>query len=146
VGTSFVRRGGSGFWTRDAVLELWLFLLAREVDRLADPPEWLRAARDHWRLHATAGFTGMVSACLDEHAGPPDRAAEVLRLAERGVAWVREQGPVLPAGLLNSFGLGGPGATFTEDVPAAVFLPAGEAILRLLRGEVLWDADSSPLL
>jgi hypothetical protein len=146
VGSSFTRYRGTGFWSRDASIELWLSLLAREARRLEDPPEWLRAAAEDWHLQATVGMCGCVSAGLDEYAPTPERAAVVLELAERALAGLRDRGEVLPATWLNSLQLGGPGATFTRDLPTEVFSRVGEAFIRLLRGEVVWDAVTSPLL
>jgi len=87
-----------------------------------------------------------VSAGLDEHAPTPERVAVVLELAERALAALRQQGGVLSAGWLNSLGLGGPGAAFTRDLPTEVFTRVGEAFIRLLHGEVTWDAATSPVL
>jgi hypothetical protein len=146
VGTSFTRYRGTGFWSRDASLELWLYLLAQEVRHLDSPPEWLRAAAEDWHLQATLGMVGCVSAGLDQHAPTPERVALVLQLAERALAGLRGREEVLPAVWLNSLGLGGPGATFTRDVSTEMFTRVGEAFIRLLRGEITWDASSSPLL
>jgi hypothetical protein len=147
MGTSFTEFRGHGFWSRDAALELWLDLMAREVEALADPPEWLRKARNDWYLHATAGWnSGWVSACLDEHLPSQDRIEVVLELAERVLARLRGQGSVLSADWLNSRGLGGPGSYFERDVPTDAFIPVGEAFIRLLRGEVSWNATTSPVV
>ncbi|HYT93270.1 MAG TPA: hypothetical protein VEL76_31415 [Gemmataceae bacterium] len=127
-------------------MELWLYLLAQEVRRLDTPPEWLRAAADDWHRHATGGVVGCVSALLDEDAPTPEQAAVILELAERALASLREKGEVVTAAWLNSLGLGGPGASFTRDLPTEMFTRVGEAFIRLLRGEVTWDAATSPVL
>ena len=146
MGSSFTEYRGAGFWTRDASIELWLYLLAEEVRRLEDPPAWLRDAAENWHIQATVGMGGCVSAGLDQHAPTQERAAAVLELAERALARLRARGEVLPADWLNSLGLGGPGATFTRDLPTEVFTRVGEAFSRLLRGEIKWDAATSPVL
>src|SRR5262245_34035359 len=97
VGTSFTEHRGKGFWARDGALELWLFLLAEEAGRSEAPADWLRAAAEDWRLQATVGFVGCVSASLDEHAPTQERAAVVLGLAERALERLRGRGEVLPA-------------------------------------------------
>jgi hypothetical protein len=146
MGSSFTEYRGAGFWSRDAKIELWLYLLAEEIRRLDDPPAWLRAAAEDWHTQATAGMNGCVSAGLDQHIPTPERAAVVQELAERALAGLRARGEVLPAGWLNSLGTGGPGASFTQDCPAEVFSPVAQAFIRLLRGEVQWDAATSPVL
>jgi len=146
VGSSFTEYRGTGFWSRDASIELWLYLLAQEIGQHDNPPEWLRAAAEDWHLQATVGMGGCVSAALDQHAPTPERVAVILELAERALAGLRGRGDVLPSAWLNSLGLGGPGATFMRDWPTEVFTRVGETFIRLLRGEVTWDAATSPVL
>ena len=65
--------------------------------------------------------------------------------AERALAWLKSQGGILSLSFLNSFGVGGPGAAFTKDMPTEVFSRVGENFIRLLRGEIVWDASTSPV-
>jgi hypothetical protein len=146
MGSTFTDFRGHGFWARDGSLEVWLFLLARQVEEWDDPPEWLVAAREDWHLSATLGASGCAMAYLDKHLSSPDRVGLVLTLAENVVAWLRQQGPMLPMALLNSFATGGPGSDFTRDVPTEVFSRVGEAFVKLLRGEIAWDASTSPMV
>lgn len=146
MGSSFTQYRDRGFWSRDGTIELWLYLLAQEALQLDTRPDWLSKAAEDWEIQATAGFTGCVSAGLDEHASTPERAAAVLALAERALAGLRSRGEVLPMAWLNSLGLGGRGAYFTQDVLAVIFIRVGEAFIRLLRGEVIWDAETSPVI
>jgi hypothetical protein len=144
MGSSFTSFQDYGFWTRDVILELWLFLLAIEVRRLDAPPAWLRDAADDWTTQATAGMTGCISAGLDDYASTPDRVAVLLSLSESALASLHARGPMLSVTWLNSLGLGGPGSYFSADVPAASFTPTGEAFIQLLRGDVEWTATSAP--
>jgi hypothetical protein len=61
------------------------------------------------------------------------------------LAWLKSQGGILSLSFLNSFGVGGPGAAFTKDMPTEVFSRVGEHFIRLLRGEIVWDASTSPV-
>jgi hypothetical protein len=146
VGSSFTEYRGAGFWTRDASIELWLYLLAEEAHKIDDSPAWLREAAEDWHIQATVGLVGCVSPGLDQHAASPDRAAVVLELAARALAGLRSRGEVLPADWLNSLGVGGPGAAFARDLPTEMFTRVGDAFVRLLRGEITWDAFTSPVL
>jgi hypothetical protein len=146
MGSSFTSLGNHGFWARDTTIELWLYLLADEVRKLDEMPEWLREASDNWTEQATVGMTGCVSACLDEYASTPERAALVLTLAERALASLRARGSSLPVTWLNSLGLGGPGSYFTGDSPADPFLQTGDTFVKLLRGEITWTAPTSPVI
>lgn len=87
-----------------------------------------------------------MSAGLDRHASTPERAAFITGLAERALARLCTRGEVLPTAWLNSLGLGGPQSCFTMDLPTEVFTRVGEAFIGLLRGEVTWDATTSPVL
>jgi len=146
MGSSFTRFRGRGFWSRDACLEVWLFLLAAEAARETPPAEWLSAAAANWRLQATAGFVGSISAGLDEHVSSDDRAELVATIAQRTLARLQAHGPTVGAETLNALGVGGPGSTFPRDVPTARFATVGEAFVRLLRGQLETDAATSPVL
>ena len=94
MGSSFTRFSGHGFWARDAGIEVWLYLLAREAGEVVDPPDWLPAARQHWHEQATLGFMGCIGAGLDEILATPERAALVATLGERALDWLRAQAPL----------------------------------------------------
>jgi hypothetical protein len=146
MGTSFTEFGGYGFWTRDSALEVWLSLLAREVDQSVGAPDWLRDAGGHWQEVASIGMIGCISAQLDERLTDPERTRVVVDLAERTLAWLRAQGQVLSAALLDSLGTGGEEAYFTRDVDTDVFVRIGETFIRLLQGELRTDARTSPVV
>lgn len=146
MGTSFTDYRGRGFWARDSVLELWLFVLSLEIDGASQTPPWLLNARDDWRLQATVGFQGCVSASLDEHLGDDtSRVSLLLCVAASARRRLLDYGPVVPRRVLNSFGLGG-GGTFQADLDPAVVLPVAEAFTALLQGEIVWDPSTSPVL
>ena len=113
---------------------------------MEQPPDWLLKAADDWHIQGTVGMGGCVSAMLDEFATTPEQVKIILELSERALTWLNRQGDILPASFLNTFGIGGPGVSFTKDVPTEVFSRVGEAFIRLLRGEIVWDASTSPVL
>ena len=120
-------------------------LLAREARKLKQPPQWLLDTASDWHIQATAGIVGCVSASPDQFAAALERRAVILELSERALAGLKSHGDILPATFLNSFGVGGPGTTFTKDMPTEVFSRIGENFIRLLRGEIVWDASTSPV-
>jgi len=61
MGKSFTKFRGYGFWARDSSLEVWLYLLAREVGKVTDQSDWLGSARQDWHLKATGGFNCDIS-------------------------------------------------------------------------------------
>jgi hypothetical protein len=147
VASSFTEYRGHGFWAPDSKVEVWLYLLCTEIDNRRDAPQWLLNARFDWHHQATAGFMGCVSASLDQHVGSdPDRRGLVLAVAEAAAARLASFGAMIPKEVLNSFGVGGEGASFTQDLSIDVFRPVAEAFVALLRGELGWTAATSPML
>lgn len=128
---------GSGFWVGDYQAEVWLYLLARQAQAMADAPPWLAAAESDWRAQATVGFMGCVSSCLDEHLGTdPDRVAVAIALSERALQRLTEWSPAIPKKIVNSFGTGGQEESFTTDLAVGPLLACGRAFISLLRGEL----------
>jgi len=146
VSSSFTCYRDRGFWSRDSSLELWLFLLAQEVKQLDNPSDWLCVAAEDWQIQATGGFVGCISAGLDEFVSTPDRAATLVELSKQALATLHKKGEVLTAEWLNSLSLSGTGSYFMRDVPTEVVLRIGDAFVRLLCGEITWDAKTSPVL
>jgi hypothetical protein len=136
MGSSFTEYQGKGFWARDGDVEMLLFVLAQEADRLNECPSWLKEAKSHWRVRAAAGLNGCIVPNLDRFLATPERAEFVIGLAENGRAWLKDRGPVLSKDFLNSLGLGGPGVFFSGDLDVSVFLPMFAAFIELLRGKV----------
>lgn len=134
MGSSFVSYAGRGYWARDTALEVWLWLLAEQVETVASASAWCSDAARRWRRQATAGMTGCIAADLDVVASSPERAELVLRCAESALTWLRARNGSIPAAWLNSMGTGGPGVEFEQDSPTEPFLRVGEAFVELLQG------------
>jgi hypothetical protein len=118
-----------------------------EIDGAEGVPHWLAQAHDDWHLQATAGFVGCVSPSLDKHLRDDHRrVAQLLALSEGGRSRLVSYTPVIPKDVLNSFGTGGQGSEFIGDVEPKAFLPVADAFTALLRGEITWDAATSPVL
>jgi hypothetical protein len=143
VGTSFTSYRGRGFWARDGQVEVWLYLLVQEIDRLPSPPDWLREARESWHVQSTLGLMGCVSAGLDEVATTPERVRVLVDLAHGALRWLREQGPRLTLTVPYSHGTQGPD-TLCGDVDIRVYECVGLKFIELLQGRVETDAATSP--
>lgn len=146
VSTSYVDFRGHGFWTSDGKLEIWLHLLTLAISRRPVRPEWLDEVRQAWHEQATVGFPGCVSPGLDHWIGDQaDRLRAVVELADDAQQALQEAG-VLRRDDLDAVGLGGSASTWTTDLRAEVVLPVAEAFSGLLRGEVVWDRRTSPVV
>lgn len=141
MGSSYVDFRERGFWTRDSGAEVWLYLVCAEIDRLESTPDWLRDAREHWFIQATAGVNGCILPNFDDHLGAhDDRVEEVLRLAGQAEERVRAYGEVIPKDEINAWGTGGTG-WFIGPVDTSWVLECFDWFGRLLRGEDVeqWD-------
>ena len=143
MGTSFTRYRGKGFWTRDGQIQVWLYLLIEEIDRLGDAPAWLRELREDWLVQSTLGASGCVSAELDQVATSPDRVEALVELSERALSRLPERGPRLTLEVPYSYGTQGPD-TLCIDRDIRIFSCVGEAFIDLLRGRIETDASTSP--
>jgi len=146
MGSSFIDFKDYGFWGSDGRIEVWLYLLVQEVDKLESIPDWLEEARDHWLLLATVGFGGCIHPQLDDYHVGQDRINLVVTLSERVLKWLNEQGEHLSQEYLNSFGLPHTGAWgYAGDVEVEIFAQVGRKFVALLRGELKTDASTSPV-
>src|SRR5262245_36694404 len=134
MSSTFVDFGGKGFEAHDAVLEVWLALLVRQIDELGEAAGWLREARSEWHLQASAGFGFGVMPQLDRFLSDRQRRLAVLTLCRRAIAELEDYGEVIPRDVLNALQTGGAEATFTRDAPALIFLRTGRYFIKLLNG------------
>jgi hypothetical protein len=59
---------GTGFWSRDGLVEIWLAALVDEIDRSGSTPsDWLVAMRNDWLSQASVTFDGLMESRLDDH-------------------------------------------------------------------------------
>ncbi|GAB2685010.1 hypothetical protein [Nocardia thraciensis] len=146
MGSSYIDYREGGFWCRDGSAELWLYLLAEEVDALADRPGWLAEAGAAWRQQATAGFAGCVNPSLDKYLGTsPERVETVVALSERVSRRLLEWSPAIPMEIVNGWGTGGPGTRYRRNVDTAWMLRFGAAFHRLLRGAIAADPHATTM-
>ncbi|GIK37925.1 MAG: hypothetical protein BroJett011_17580 [Chloroflexota bacterium] len=145
MGTSFIDFKDYGFWARDPTLEVWLYWLVQEIDKLDSLPEWLKEAREEWYIQATLGLVGSINPQFDDYLLTQERVNLVLLLCERVLQWLEEQGEYLSKEYLNSLGVGGPGSEWTADVEVELFAQLGRKFVELLSGEVSTDAVTSPV-
>jgi hypothetical protein len=143
MGSSFTNFRGRGFWSRDALLEVWLRVLSLHMGDDVHKSGWQHDLRDQWLLASTGCFSGCVSASLDEFLTDSDRVAIILQTSERSIQSLRAFGAFVPATFLNALGLDGP---FAADLPIEWFDLISDRFTALLRGELTTDASSSPVL
>jgi len=146
MGTSFTTFQGKGFWANDGILEVWLYLLASEINSILDVPDWLAQAQDEWLMMAQIGLTGSIHANLDGLLTTPQKKEQVIKLAQQTTTSLEAYGPLLSPEMLNAMDIGGTGSYFTRDVETDLFLQIGRAFVSLLKGELSTDSSTSPTL
>jgi hypothetical protein len=145
MGSSFIDFKGYGFWARDTHIDLWLYLLVREIDKLESRADWLEAAREHWLEQATVSFVGLVQPQLDEYLTSQERVDLVIHLSERVLNLLYEKGGHVSGEYLNARGIGGGGYRPATTWEMENFVGVGRKFVELLKGEVRTSASTSPV-
>ena len=142
MGSSFTEYNKNGFWARDGQVEVWLYLLVQEIEKLESPPEWLIQAKQDWHLQATVGFTGCVSPSLDEIVTSEERKELVIRLCQSVLAKLKEIGPKLTVVAEYSYRTEGP-ENLCNNVDKRIHEYYGQHFLNLLLGKISTNASTS---
>jgi hypothetical protein len=142
--TTVVFRGHE-FEANDVALEVWLALLADEVEAGADSPEWLRKAAEEWNVAATGHFGYGVDPDLDDIVTDDARREVVLAKARRALGRLQALGPTIPATTLNALRDWGAGYVFTSDADARYFLRTAQYFIKLLEGSLLPEENDARL-
>lgn len=139
MGSTFVEFNDRGFEANDAQIEIWLLLLVDEIDKLTDPPDWLREVRQEWHLQATAGFGFGVVPGLDSIVTNAERRDVILDLSSKAMARLHDYGPSIRKDELNAIQGGNESGYFTDDVEAELFKRMGDYFIKLLSGDLKTD-------
>lgn len=137
MASSFVCFKEHGFWVADALLEIWLYCLAAEANRLPEIPNWLCEAAENWQLQAQGISTGAIYAGLDETLTNPPRVDLALALCQ---AALQAHGDFVRHASLPGFPRN-PGRITTSEMSRLAVQFA-----RLLKGEVTSTASSPEAL
>jgi hypothetical protein len=133
MSSSFIDYKDYGFWARDTHIDLWLYLLVQEIDKLEPTPEWLKVARDHWHEQCTLALGGCIQLRLGDYLLSQDRANLVIQLSERVLKMLNETGNYLSGEYLNSCGIGGGGYQPTTNWEIEIFVGVGHKFIELLK-------------
>lgn len=133
---------GRGFWVSDSLLETWLLAVAREIDFMDEPPDWLLEARQHWYLQATIGCMGCISPNIDDFITSASRKQQVLRLSEQALASLLERNCDKDIKIESWSGYGLTDTTLNtfladlQEVGQINLVKAAKQFIKLLSGEV----------
>lgn len=65
MGSSMVSIADNCFWTRDGLLQIWLAMVAFELDQWEEPEEWVHELAAQWRKEALSDSLGAIDPHLD---------------------------------------------------------------------------------
>lgn len=133
---SYVTYNNQGFWVSDSELEVWLYLLVYEIDRLSEKPNWLINARQHWLFHATAGFLGCINASLPDIIDTEEKRKIILDLAFKAKQQLLSFDTKIPSAFLTNAGVGGGSRMYDDPVLAAWFIEVGDKFIQLLNSNI----------
>lgn len=83
MGTSFVKYGEYGFWTRDNYLSSWLSVLLTELQK-TKPEPWHKPLTQHWSVQIEVDG-GCMSAALDQFLTDSGRRDSLISISERAL-------------------------------------------------------------
>jgi hypothetical protein len=81
VGTSFVKYGECGFWTRDTYLSSWLTALFAELRKTTKPEPWHKPLMEYWSVQIEIDG-GFISAALDQFLTDSERRDSLISTSE----------------------------------------------------------------
>ena len=133
MASSFTEFRGSGFWSRDPILELWLRFLALHLDSNADVLDhWLHSFRDELLFASSGRCNGWVSAQLDRFLTDDTRVEAVIAASNRAIKCIRAIGSTVPKSFLTALGTG----HYEVDRPLSSFEAMHEIFNTLLLGRL----------
>jgi|SRR6516162_1268301 hypothetical protein len=81
MGTSFVKYGEFGFWTRDNYLSSWLTALLDEFRKTSNPEPWQESLMEHCRVQIAVDG-GCMSVGLDEFLTDSERRDSLISFSK----------------------------------------------------------------
>ena len=117
MSTSFIEYRGFGFWSNDSFTELLIGETASAIVAQTDPAPWLGELAAHWTLQASGPFRAWMHLELDDFLNSEERRIKLRDIVQDVADKHPKSDPIHQTGIL---------------------------LLRLLDGQIIWDA-SSPL-
>lgn len=144
MGTTFVTIDSThGFWMRDGILELWLRLLALNIQEFPDAESLGRTIRDQWLLGSTGYFGGHVPHGLETLANT-ERGQQIIQGAMESLMSKLKKAPQhLDGPTLDLLGIDG---TFGDPLETCRLIEVGDAFLDLIDGNIKTDATSTEFM
>ena len=149
MGTTFVSltdttsEGEIGFWMRDALLELWLRLLALHIPEPTSAHETSYRIRNQWLLASRGYFGGHVPHDLHSAVSTPEGRDIVMKAIESLMDALAKGPPRLNGPTLDVLGIDG---TFRDELPTQRLIDIGNAFRDLLAGKITCTVESTEFM
>ncbi|XGV97485.1 MAG: hypothetical protein ACAF41_32790 [Leptolyngbya sp. BL-A-14] len=134
MGHSSVSFRGKHICAKDFKIEVWLFLLVREIDQLPEIPSWLREARDFWYQEATLSINGCLDPDLDRFLLNDERLGLIQKLCQSVHETLLTHGNKVSKDFLNQLCGCDPLCSFQVDNDTELYLRFSRALHTLLEG------------
>ena len=144
MGTTFVTIDETtGFWMRDSILELWLRLLALNIEESPDENYFGREIRNQWLLASKGHFVGHVP--HDLHAFANNEIGQpIIRTAIDSLLLKLNNAPgTLDGPTLDLLGIDG---RFNGAIQTSRLIEIGDAFKKLLDGQILDTVHSTKFM
>lgn len=142
MGTSFVSIGDKGFWMRDAVLCLWLRMVALQIECGGNDADALTRLRNEWMLQSQIAVPGVVATNLDTIADDETAKQAVSAAIHRVLKSLSAFGDAVEPETLNLLGLD----VWAQPEETSRLRTIGTAFLDLLEGKITTEADSTDFM
>jgi|GEM_PF-4768643 len=121
-------------WVEKSYIQFWLHMLNEEIEKVVNPPSWLKSAEDIWDEQAHS-YVGELAPLFDYILTTQERTNLVVKLLRQAIDHVANSGSMIPLDKLNGVRLGGGSSPiFTKDAAVKDYVNVGEGLLRLLDG------------
>jgi len=137
------------FWISIGALEIWLHLLAHQIDQVSNVPAWLKEFGDKAERAATSTAVQYFMPKLDQYLVDEERVSTVKSLIPRTVASAMQRfGSAIPKDVLNSWGIGdGPRhVTFHADLPTWKIAKIAAAFAKLITAGINESPERARIL
>jgi hypothetical protein len=137
---SVVNYKGYGSLVDDTYLQVWLRLLADEIDGDTNKDEWLEEVRERWYVQTIEPHNGTVFTYLDAFASSEEKRERILDIAERAYQKLQKRTTITEYDLNEEWNIGGATTTFYTDLDVQPFLDVAALFMKLLKEDVSGDS------
>lgn len=144
MGSSFVSVDRKhGFWTADSLHELWIFLLALQIDPEFEPNSMEARIRDDWMSAAKIGVGGCVWDHTDEFFADPEGRRIIWAATNELIRQIEASPEQISSDFLNLCGFSLP---WFGPLPKRWFVAFSAAWCDLLNGKITTTASDAPMI